>query len=85
MATGLPVVTTPVGAIPEIIENGYNGFLIEPGDHEALAKRIVQILDEPTLREKMSQANIKTIKSGFLPDTVTTKFDELYTRLISLE
>jgi len=85
MATGLPVVTTPVGAIPEIIENGYNGFLVEPGDYEALAKRILQILDEPMLREKMSQANIKTIKNGFLPDTVTIKFDELYTRLISLE
>jgi glycosyltransferase involved in cell wall biosynthesis len=85
MAIGLPVVTTPVGAIPEIIENGYNGFLIEPGDYDSLARRIVQILDEPALREKMSQANIKTIKDGFLPDTVMIKFDSLYTRLIALE
>lgn len=41
MALGLPVVTTPVGAIPEIVKDGQNGFLVEPGDVRALASSVI--------------------------------------------
>jgi glycosyltransferase involved in cell wall biosynthesis len=85
MAVGLPVITTPVGAIPEVVEDGHHGYIIEPGDHVTLAKRIIKILDEPELRESMSQANINTIKDRFLPDAVMVKFDEIYRWLTVME
>ena len=43
LAAGLPVISTPVGAIPNKIEDGQNGYLIEPGNVDQLAKRMKQI------------------------------------------
>jgi glycosyltransferase involved in cell wall biosynthesis len=83
MAMGLPLVTTPVGAIPEIVENGRNGFLIQPGDYVALADRIVKLLDNPELREKMSKENTKIIQNRFLPDAAMRKITDIYRKLIS--
>ncbi len=53
MALGLPVVATPVAGVPEMIENGYGGFLIQPGDHEGLADRIVRLAQNAELRRSM--------------------------------
>ncbi len=53
MATGLPVVTTSVGGIPDIIEEGQQGFLIQPNDADALAGRMEQLLTDASLRRDM--------------------------------
>lgn len=45
---GIPLIGTICGGIPEIIENGQNGFLIPPKNHLALAEAIVKILSDPT-------------------------------------
>lgn len=58
MAVGTPVLATKVGGIPELIENGKNGVLVEPGDPVALADGIKKLLKEKEFREKI-------IKSGF--------------------
>jgi glycosyltransferase involved in cell wall biosynthesis len=57
MAIGLPIVTTPVGGIPEIIKNGIHGFLIKPGDTKALASRVLTLIKDPALRHRMGQSN----------------------------
>ena len=44
MAAGVPVVTTDVSAIPEVVEDGRTGFVAVPGDHVGLAERIRQAL-----------------------------------------
>lgn len=49
MAMGVPVVASRVEGIPEIIEDGVNGFLVEPGDSEDLANKIVEVLKNPIL------------------------------------
>jgi glycosyltransferase involved in cell wall biosynthesis len=81
MAVGLPVITTPVGAIPEIIEDGHNGFLIQPGDHAALAKHIIHLLDDRPLGLRMGLANRQLIRDHFLPDVAMTKLVAIYDRL----
>lgn len=53
MAAGLAVVSTPVGGIPEVIADGYNGFLITPGDVGALTDRLTMLANNPTLRRVM--------------------------------
>ncbi len=53
LSTGLPVVTTNVGGIPEMIEDGKNGFLVEPSNSQALADRIVYYLDHPAIGSEM--------------------------------
>ena len=54
MASGKPVIGTRVGGIPNQIRDGWNGFLIEPGDEQQLAERIVYLLDNPEERERMA-------------------------------
>lgn len=53
MAAGLPVVTTSVGAIPEIVVPGETGFLIPPGDGNALANALFQLTGDKELRHRM--------------------------------
>lgn len=56
MAHGLPCVGTNIEAIPEIIVDGETGFLVPPGNDEALAERLVQLLKNPELRRRMGNA-----------------------------
>lgn len=57
MAAGLPVVITPVGGIPDVVEDGRNGLLVPPGDVPALAAALNCLLDDAALRERMGAAN----------------------------
>lgn len=81
MAVGLPVITTPVGAIPEIIEDTHHGFLIQPGDYAALATRIIQLLEDGSLRQRMGLAGRRLILDSYLPDVAMTQLVSLYDRL----
>jgi glycosyltransferase involved in cell wall biosynthesis len=47
MTHGLPVVATNVGALPDLVENGVNGYLVDPWDTAALAQRLITLLGEP--------------------------------------
>ena len=55
MAAGLAVISTPVGGIPEVVKDGYNGFLVRPGDVEALAEKIAVLASDPHLCEVMGK------------------------------
>lgn len=59
MAAGLPIVATAVGGIPEVVKDGYNGFLITPGDVEALAEKLNILASKPHLREVMGRRSRK--------------------------
>ena len=53
MARGLAVVATKVGGLVDLVRDGENGFLNEPGDGEGLSRRIAQLLDDPTLAARI--------------------------------
>jgi len=55
MAAGLPIVATRVGGIPELVADGYNGFLITPGDTAGLAQRLMILAAEPGLCSLMGR------------------------------
>jgi glycosyltransferase involved in cell wall biosynthesis len=55
MASGTPVVCSRVGGLPEVIEHGVNGFLVEPGDIEELRERLAEILGDPVLAARMGR------------------------------
>jgi glycosyltransferase involved in cell wall biosynthesis len=56
MASGLPVITTPVGGVPEVVEHGKTGLLVKPGDTDELVKAIIRVLEDKDLRLLMGQA-----------------------------
>ena len=55
MATGLPIVSTNVGGIPEMVIQNETGFLVQPGDVSALAHAIEKLVDDRSLAEKFGQ------------------------------
>jgi len=83
MAMGLPIVTTPVAGIPEIVEDGHNGFLVPPGDAEALADRIVRLGRDPELRQSMGQANVAKFREQYHPSVFAARIEELYCQLLA--
>ncbi|MGH9719940.1 MAG: glycosyltransferase family 4 protein [Bryobacteraceae bacterium] len=56
MAFRRPVVATRVGGIPEIVDDGVTGFLVEKGDTPAMARQILQLLRDPGLRQRFGEA-----------------------------
>jgi len=85
MAYGLPVISTRVGGIPEIITEGENGFLIEPGDITALKNSIVSLLDSEKLRKEMGEKNRKKIEESFNINDVSLKIKNEYEKLLNYE
>ena len=63
MAYALPIISTPVGGIPEAVVDGEDGFLVRPGDVEAITNKIISLLKTPELRHSMgANARERAIK-----------------------
>jgi glycosyltransferase involved in cell wall biosynthesis len=56
MSVGLPVLTTRVGGIPDIVEDGVTGYLIEPGDYDDMKERLEVLIGSPGLRRSYGNA-----------------------------
>lgn len=65
MACSLPVVTTNVGGIPELVINGETGVLVPPQDTDALSKAIINLMKNGQSGEKMGQLGCKIVKENF--------------------
>ncbi len=65
MYTGLPVVGTTVGGVPECVEPGRNGFLVRPGDRRALGEALGALIRDPALRRRMGEAGRETVRRRF--------------------
>ena len=55
MASGLPVVANAVGGVPEIVKHGETGYLINPGDDDAMASAVLGLVNDPSLRCTLGQ------------------------------
>jgi glycosyltransferase involved in cell wall biosynthesis len=65
MAMRLAAVSTPSGAIPEIIDDGVNGLLIPSNDEGALADALIILAQDPVLRQRLGRAAREKIQSRF--------------------
>jgi len=78
MACGLPVITTPVSGIPEIIKDGENGALVPPGDAEALANAIQRISADRMLARNLGRAGRLTVLEHFDGDKTAMELAALF-------
>lgn len=62
MALGIPVVSTKIGGIPFLIEEGSTGFLVPPNDPEAMAEKILELLEHPEIAGNFSQNGMERVK-----------------------
>jgi glycosyltransferase involved in cell wall biosynthesis len=65
MVSGKPVVATRVGGIPELIDDGHTGFLVDRGDHQAMAEKILALLADAHLRHSMGCAGRRKAEIHF--------------------
>lgn len=81
MASGLPVVATAVGGLPELVTPGVTGALVPPGDDAAMAAELLRLLKDPVLRGTLGEAGREAVASRTMRTTVDRYFD-LYEGLI---
>lgn len=82
MSYGLPVVATRVGGIPEIMESGVNGFLIDKADQEALHKALLAYVEHPELLQQHGLASLKLIQE-YYPAQVVPKLEAVYRSVLN--
>jgi glycosyltransferase involved in cell wall biosynthesis len=76
MARGLPVIASKLGGPAEIITDGVDGLLIEPGDERALASAITHLLDDPATCNRLAQAARTTIQERFMIEKNTKQVEQ---------
>lgn len=78
MAYGLPIITTRVGGIPELIRDGTDGWLIEPGDRAALEEAMVALASDAGLRARLGAAARERISHGYSGAAILPKLEAVY-------
>ena len=78
MSVGLPIVTTPVGGIPDVIRDGEEGFLVSPGSIDQLVGRIVELLSNENLRKHMGDAAQRRLRTDYSPEGSLSTLMALY-------
>lgn len=82
MASGLPVVTTNVSSMPELIEHGRGGFLYRPGDTLQAARYIEQLAVDDAMRREMGEYNREKIVMGYSVETMVAAYYQLFESLL---
>jgi glycosyltransferase involved in cell wall biosynthesis len=81
MDAGLPVVGSRVGGIPDLIDEGVEGLLVEPGDPEGLAEAIGRLLDAPEEAQRMGERGRERRRREFDIDVMVRNVENLYLEL----
>lgn len=79
-AHGIPVITTAVGGLPDILEHGENSLVFEPGNIRKLVENMETLISSRELRQKLSKASIHLSRDLFDTQTFSLQFDELYSQ-----
>lgn len=83
MASGLAVVATSVGGVPEIIRDGDTGYLVPPQDGEVLTERLLALIDNPCLRYELGRRGRKYVESFHSVNRLPGLLEGLYTEALS--
>jgi glycosyltransferase involved in cell wall biosynthesis len=81
MAAGTPVLASAVGGIPDVIEHGRSGLLVEPGTPQALAQAIARLLTDDALRARLRDNARREVARRYSPGAVLAELDALYRSL----
>jgi glycosyltransferase involved in cell wall biosynthesis len=83
LASGLPVVTTSVGGIPEVIDNGKNGFLVAPFNPVELADSVLYLLENPAVASEVGLSGRMTVERKFDWRIMVKKVIDVYAEALS--
>ena len=77
-ASGLAIVASNLGGIPEVVQDGLNGLLVPPGDPNRLAEAMEALIREPAWRREMGNAGRQRFKRYFQANQMTEQIERLY-------
>jgi glycosyltransferase involved in cell wall biosynthesis len=81
MAAGKPLVATRVGGLPQLVQSGENGLLVDERDSDALADAIATLAGDPDLRSRLGENGRTLIRESMNWDTVAARFEAVYERV----
>jgi glycosyltransferase involved in cell wall biosynthesis len=84
MATGIPVVASDAGGIPEIVQNEVNGLLVPARKPSTLAEAILRMLNNPKEAAKFARAGRRTVEEKFTVDTMVEGNIPVYDELLKV-
>jgi glycosyltransferase involved in cell wall biosynthesis len=82
LATGIPIVSTKVGMAPEIITEGYNGFLADVEDVEMMTEKARKILDGGDTVKRMVKNGLETVRDYSWEEIAKRYYAEIYSPLL---
>lgn len=82
MACGLPVVATRAGGLPDLVQEGVNGFLVPPGQAEALADQVAILIRDVPLRQKMQRESCRLAQEKFGIDQHVNQLVGIYEAIV---
>lgn len=78
-----PAIATAVGGVPKVVEDGVNGYLIEPGDHGTMADRMIRLAQNPQLRTEFGRNLYEKVRRDFSAETTAARQVEIYNSLFA--
>lgn len=82
MIHGVPCIGTNIGGIPEVIEDGKNGYIVELGDIESASKQLLKLLVSDELRQEMGKEAVQTVHDKFRSSTIIAQYEKLYESIL---
>ena len=82
MAYGLVTVATPVGGVPQVIRSNVDGILVPVGDDERLAKSLISLMDDKTLKERLGHAGRIRVERDFSMNSYLDKMLRIYEEVL---
>ena len=83
LASARPVVATRVGGVPDVVRDDVDGFLVEPGDIDALAERLGRLASDPALARRMGEAGREWVLDRYSVERLVDDVDRLYRSLLA--
>ena len=80
-AYGIPVISTPVGGLPDIVKEGHNALLFPVGDIKSLSEKLSHLMDDSKLQEQLSHEGLTLARTIFDINTTASHLDHIYSDL----
>ena len=79
----IPVVATRVGGIPEVIDEGNDGLLVNSRDPKQVADAIRKLVQDKSTRKQIGEAGFAKVKKQYSRETICKQYEKLYTNLLA--
>ncbi|MBT9169930.1 MAG: N-acetyl-alpha-D-glucosaminyl L-malate synthase [Actinobacteria bacterium] len=78
MACGKPIIASRIGGIPSAVEDGRDGILVEPGSIKSLVDKIIELIDDQSLADKLSENGRRRAEMDFSQGRVVEQYLDVF-------